>query len=652
MGQTVVEKIAQRHRVGMATAPVAAGDYLMLRPRRVMSHDNSLAIMRKFAATGATRIVDRRQPVIVLDHDIQNPSPETRERYRAIEDFAGEHGIEFHPAGSGIGHQVMVEQLHALPGAFVVAADSHANMYGALGALGTALGRSDAAAIWATGVVWWQVPRSVQVLLHGALSPDTTGKDVILALCGGYSDGRIQGAALEFAGPGVAGLDIDARLTIANMTTEWGAIAGWFPVDEVTLDFIGRRRAILGERGVRRAADDDLRRWATEPPGPDADASYAGRLTLDLASVAPHVSGPDSVQLTTPLARIEARRVAIHKAYLVSCVNSRSSDIAAAARAMEGRPVAEGVRFYIAAASREAQAEAEAGGAWQTLLDAGALPLPSGCGPCIGLGAGLLEAGEVGISATNRNFKGRMGSRDATCYLANPAVVAASAAAGFIRGPGGAASRQLVSAFEPAAAKPPGRAPGALLPGFPSRIRGPLVFLPRDHLDTDGIYGKDHLYRDLEPPAMARVVFENYDPTLASLLAPGDVIVGGFDFGSGSSREQAVTALRARGIALVIAAGFSSTYLRNAFNNGFLCVACPDLVARLRECFRERILGGEKSIRPGEGVDVDFVAGTIGFRDETFDFPPLGEVPQALVVDGGIVNRIRRQLQQASPRSR
>ena len=160
------------------------------------------------------------------------------------------------------------------------------------------------------------------------------------------------------------------------------------------------------------------------------DAVYAARITLDLAQVTPHVSGPDTVQIMHSLAEMERKKVAIQKAYLVSCVNSRLEDLDAAAKVLKGKKVAASVQFYLGAASKWVQEEAERRGIWQTLMDAGAHPLPAGCGPCIGLGVGLLEKGEVGISATNRNFKGRMGSRDAQCYLASPEVVAASAVAG------------------------------------------------------------------------------------------------------------------------------------------------------------------------------------------------------------------------------
>jgi homoaconitate hydratase len=258
---------------------------------------------------------------------------------------------------------------------------------------------------------------------------------------------------------------------------------------------------------------------------------------------------------------------------------------------------------------------------------------------------GLLEAGEVGISATNRNFKGRMGSRDAKCYLASPAVVAASALAGFICGPEAVDGRRstvdgkLQKHFTPLTTSTVVETV-EILPGFPERVRGRMVFLNKDNLNTDGIYAGAYTYReDMTPAMMAAVVFDNYDPELTKRLAAGDVIVGGANFGTGSSREQAVTALKARGIPLVIAASFSQTYLRNAFNNGFLCVEQPELVDRLKQ-----EAASQKSWIPGEEIEVDFTKGVVTWRGDAFHFPALGSVPQSLVVAGGVENLVSRKL--------
>ncbi len=551
--------------------------------------------------------------------------------------------ISTRPA-TGIGHQLMVERGYVLPGTFVVASDSHSNMYGALGAIGTPVVRTDAAAIWATGEFWWQVPRTVQVVLEGTLAAGVTGKDVIITLCGLYNREEVLNAAVEFSGPGVASLSMDARLSIANMSTEWGALVGWFPVDAVTLAWLEKRRSILSAQGVERISREMLQAWRAAPPAPDGDAVYDARITLDLGEVAPHVSGPDTVQVMQPVSEIAKQKIAIQRAYLVSCVNSRLEDLQSAAKVVAGKTIAHWVKFYVAAASREVQDAARQSGAWQTLIAAGAEALPPGCGPCIGLGTGLLEAGEVGISATNRNFKGRMGSRDAQCYLASPAVVAASALSGYISGPSEFPAREVKRQFEQFTAMASAEST-EILPGFPSVVRGRLIFLPQDNLNTDGIYGKDFTYReDMTPQMMAEVVMQNYDPAFAEIAQAGDIVVGGFNFGTGSSREQAVTALKAKGVPLVIAGSFSQTYLRNAFNNGFLCIEAPALVDRLREQFGDAMAAKEKTIVATAPLEVDFAASSIGYDGETFAFPALGSVPQSLVIAGGVENLVAHKL--------
>ena len=644
MPQTIVEKIAQSHLAEGPKRPLRTGDFVSIRPHRVMTHDNTSAVMSKFKGIGAKRIQDPRQLIFALDHDIQNHEEANQKKYRSIEGFAKEHGVDFYPAGSGIGHQIMVERGYVVPGSFVVASDSHSNMYGALGAVGTPIVRTDAAAVWATGEFWWQIPRSIQAVLEGKLPEGVTGKDVIISLCGLYNHDEALNAAVEFSGPGVASLSMDARFSISNMSTEWGPLVASFPVDEITIAYMRAVYQRLKAMGVERFSENDIENWAKNPPRPDPDAVYAARIVLDLGRVTPHVSGPDTVQVMASLADIEKKRVTIQKAYLISCVNSRLEDLDAAARVLKGKKVADGVKFYLAAASKWVQEEAERRGIWQTLIEAGAQPLPPGCGPCIGLGVGLLEPGEVGISATNRNFKGRMGSRDAKCYLGSPEVVAASAVAGYIRGPHAVNGDELERSYQVFAATTAAEKV-EILPGFPERVRGRLVFMPEDNINTDAIYGKDYTYRDdMTPDMMAKVIMENYDLQFATRTQKGDVIVGGFNFGTGSSREQAVTCLKAKGIPIVIAASFSQTYLRNAYNNGFLCVEVPGLVKHLREQFIKAIGSKDKTIIPGDDIDIDFTSGVIRWQGQNFAFPALGSVPQSLVIAQGVENLIAKRL--------
>jgi homoaconitate hydratase len=654
MGLTLVEKIAGRHADGLASnAVVRSGDFVSIRPRHVMTHDNTGAVIPKFKQIGATTIADPAQPVFAIDHDIQNVTPKNLEKYANIEAFARDHGIDFYPAGTGISHQVMVEQGYVVPGAMVVASDSHSNLYGAAAALGTPVVRTDAASIWATGVTWWQVPKVAKVVLKGTLSPGVVGKDVIIALCGLFNKDEVLNHAVEFMGDGVANLSMGARMTIANMTTEWGALAGVFPFDEVTVGYLRSRVAAftnpsrLGTRGAKSRSGyttADIDAWWNDRANlsADADADYAIELELDLASVVPHVSGPNEVKTMVSLTEMERKHVPIQKAYLMSCVNARVEDLHDAAEVVRGGGghVADGVEFYLAAASAEVQAKSESAGDWQTLVDAGAIALPPGCGTCIGLGRGLVGKGETAISATNRNFKGRMGDRDSYVYLGSPAVVAASALAGFICAPQTFTDRAAGTSIRRAKSKPQTDASVEIIEGFPPSVRGRVLFIDKDNLNTDGIYGSKHTYRDdMTPEEMAAVTFENYDPNFNTLYQNGDVVVGGLNFGSGSSREQAATALKFKGIPCVIAASFSETYKRNAFNNGFVVFECPELVAHLRATLTDRA-----PTTVASEITIDYAKSVLTIDGKSFAFPSLSPAAQELIVAGGAENLVGSRL--------
>ena len=658
MGLTLVEKIAARHADGLAPGTVVrSGDFVSIRPRHVMTHDNTGAVIPKFKHIGATAIADPAQPVFAIDHDIQNTSPENLAKYAKIEAFAREHGIDFYPPGTGISHQIMIEQGYVVPGSMVVASDSHSNLYGAMAALGTPVVRTDAASIWATGVTWWQVPPIAKVVLKGKLSPGVVGKDVIIALCGLFNKDEVLNHAVEFVGDGVANLPMSARMTIANMTTEWGALAGVFSFDETTVDYVRSRVAEFtnlkrpGTRGAKSRSgytNADIEQWWKNRSelSADPDAEYAIELELDLATVVPHVSGPNEVKTMVSLPEMERKRVPIQKAYLLSCVNARFEDLRDAAEVIRtrGGRVADGVEFYLAPASAETQARAESSGDWQTLIEAGAIPLPPGCGACIGLGRGLVQKGETAISATNRNFKGRMGDRDSFVYLASPAVVAASALSGFISAPISFNERVAGTATRRPEKKSRSAGSVQIMDGFPSSVRGRILFIDKDNLNTDGIYAGKHTYRDdMTSDQMAAVTFENYDPNFNALYKKGDVIVAGFNFGTGSSREQAATALKFKGIPCVIAGSFSETYKRNAFNNGFVVFECPELVTHLRDTLNDRA-----PTAVGPEITIDYAKSILTVGGKSFPFPPLSPAAQELIVVGGaeklVASRLRSKV--------
>ncbi|KAI5866748.1 mitochondrial Homoaconitase [Durotheca rogersii] len=665
--QTITEKIVQRHAVGLAPGKkVRQGDFVTLRPKCIMTHDNGWPVLKKFTEIGASKIHDSRQVVMTLDHDVSNESESNLTKYRLLEEFAHKHGCFFSGKGQGIGHQRVIEEGFSWPGAVTVASDSHSNMYGAVGSLGTPVVRSDAASIWATGTTWWQVPPVIKVNLTGVLPIGVSGKDIIVALCGLFNKDEALNHCIEFAGSEqtLASIPVDDRLCVSNMTTEWGALSGLFPVDDVLISWYRAKAstaAMLNSSTKERINHERIDKLLENRLTADSGAIYAKELYLNLSTLSPMVAGPNSVRIITPITKLEAEGIAINKCFLISCTNARASDIRRAARVFleagadgKAAKVASGVKFYLAAASLAEQRTAEEAGDWQILLDAGAQPLISGCGPCIGLGPGILEDGETCISSSNRNFKGRMGSTAALAYLASPEIVAASAIRGKIAGPGwyqkpegvekviiGEGSgdhivdqtRSFENAFDKlindiegmvAAAEGAEGAEGAedateqqsqpsasneetlteILPGFPDMVEGEIIFCDNDNINTDGIYPGEYsqscflispinkykgkyTYQDVSREKMAGVCMENYDPEFQTIAKIGDILVSGFNFGCGSSREQAATAILAKQIPLVIAGSFSNIFSRNSINNALMSIEMPDLVRHLRETFKD-----------------------------------------------------------------
>ncbi len=642
MAQNLVEKIVQKYCLDLeAGQEVHSGDFVTIRPAHVMTHDNTAAVMPKFLNIGVKHVADPRQIVFTLDHNVQDTSEKNLAKYKKIENFAREQNIDFYPAGRGIGHQIMCEEGYAWPGTFVVASDSHSNMYGGLGCLGTPIVRSDAAAVWATGKTWWQIPQVARVELTGTLPGGVTGKDVIITLAGFFNNDEVLNHALEFCGEGVDALSLDQRLTIANMSTEWGALAALFPIDTVTLNWLQKRHDILNSSGTTHPRINSARLEALKnnPLQADRGAYYKKTIRLDLSSVTPHIAGPNSVKVMHSARELKEKHIRIHKAYLVSCVNSRVEDLAQAARVVRGRKVADGVEFYVSAASSEVQKESMANGDWQALVEAGARTLPPGCGPCIGLGKGLLEDHEVGISATNRNFKGRMGSPNAEAYLASPAVVAASALAGYITPPSELDERSVQAGIieHPATSGPSGV---TVLKDFPAAFRGRGLFCPANNVNTDGIYPGKYTYReDLTPEMMAAVVMENYDPDFTKIARKGDILLSGFNFGTGSSREQAATALKYFGIQMVIAGSYSETYKRNAINNGFILLECPILISELMAAAGKELTG----VLDGE-IEVSMTDSRIRYQGKEYPFNAPGPIAQELIINDGLENWVRKQI--------
>ena len=414
MGQTFAQKILAAKS---GREHVEVGEIVTVKPDHLLTHDNTAAIIAKIGDELASYgIASRDLPVIVIDHVVPASNEKTATNHKRIREFVARHEVaNFYDGGEGICHEVVVAKGHALPGKLIVGSDSHTCTYGGVGAFATGIDRTEAASILLTGETWLKVPHSMRINLKGNLKPPASAKDLILQIIGDVGASGANYLSVEFHGD-VEGLSIEERLTIANMGVEMGAKNAVFPVDEVTRAFLSSRTDKAWEAV-----------WA------DEDASYLKTFEYDLTKIEPVVALPHRVDNVVAISRIEP--TPIDQFLIGTCTNGRLSDLHVAAEILKGRRVNKGSRLLILPASRDIMLAASTDGTLATLVEAGAIILPPGCGPCLGAHQGVLAPGEKCLSTANRNFKGRMGCKDAEIYLASPATVAASAITGKITDP-------------------------------------------------------------------------------------------------------------------------------------------------------------------------------------------------------------------------
>ena len=416
MGKTFAEKVLAKKA---GKDEVVAGEIVFIEPDHLLTHDNTAAIIGKIEAELEKYGVARREmPVIVLDHVVPAVDEKTAANHKKVREFVARHELpNFFDVGVGICHQVVVERGFARPGAVIVGSDSHTCSYGAVGCFGTGVNRTEAAALFLRGKTWLKVPETIRIELAGRLAASVSAKDLVLTIIGDIGSDGASYKAVEFHGD-LASLSVEDRVTIANMGVEMGAKIAVFPVDEAT-------RAHLRAAGV---PDDEV-----EPVWADDDADYSSRLEYDLGAIEPVVAKPHLVDNVVPVR--EEAGVEIHQFLLGTCTNGRLGDLRAAADVLEGRKVAPGARLLVLPASRAVVEAAMEEGILSRLSRAGGTVLPPGCGPCLGAHQGVLAPGERCLSTANRNFKGRMGTREGEIYLASPATVAASAVTGRLTDP-------------------------------------------------------------------------------------------------------------------------------------------------------------------------------------------------------------------------
>ncbi|MEM3422016.1 MAG: 3-isopropylmalate dehydratase large subunit [Candidatus Hadarchaeum sp.] len=413
MGKTITEKILGR-AAGMDVSP---GDLIVAPIDTCMAHDGTAPLaIKAFREMGAKKVWDPRRVALVIDHIAPSSSEGTSNLHILMRQFAAEHGIKLFDVGEGICHQIMPEKGYVLPGRVIVGADSHTCTYGAFGAFSTGIGSTELAAVMVSGKLWFRVPESIRCEVNGPMPIGVVPKDVILHILGLIGADGATYKAIEFSGDVVAGMSVSGRMTLCNMVVEMGAKNGIVEPDEKVKEFL---------KGRTRVEGDYLRS--------DPDAEYSKIFEISAEELEPMVACPSSVDNVRPVSEVDGIRV--NQVFLGSCTNGRFEDLLDAAKILKGRKVKEGVRMLVIPASREVYLEAMKMGLLQILAEAGCSIYGPGCGPCPGGHLGVLGQGEVCVSTSNRNFMGRMGSKEAQIYLVSPLTAAASAVTGELTDP-------------------------------------------------------------------------------------------------------------------------------------------------------------------------------------------------------------------------
>lgn len=416
-GRTVAEKILS-HASGKTSQ---VGDIVQARVDRAMSHDNAAMVSEIFHTLGYDWVWDKERIVIPIDHRAPANLIEVANAQKRIREFVMEQELpHFYDIKHGICHQILPEKGHVQPGWLIVGSDSHTTTYGAFGAFSTGIGATEMAAVWATGELWLRVPGSIQIEVNGTFGKRVSAKDLILHIIGTLKADGASYCSVEYDGETIRNMSISGRMTLCNMTMEMDAKAGIVPPDSTTRAFL----------------EDRIGGWSAEQVAlatPDEDAVYRQHIQTDVSDLEPQVACPHGVDNVRPVS--DLKNVEVDQVVIGSCTNGRLEDLRAAADILKNRKVHRDVRLLVVPASREVYAGAINEGIISLLLEAEAVILNPGCGPCLGSHQGILAKGETAVTTTNRNFRGRMGHRDSKIFLASPETAAATSLTGVLTDP-------------------------------------------------------------------------------------------------------------------------------------------------------------------------------------------------------------------------
>ena len=575
------------------------GSIVFKTPDIVLTHDNTASIKKTFEKMGGCKVKNPDQLLVVLDHNAPPTNARLATDYQTVRELVQEQGIKkFYDAGSGICHQIM--SYHAKPGMIIVGSDSHTCTAGAFNALAVGIDRTEAAGLWKRSETWFRVPESIKITLNGKLPEGVYAKDLSLWIIGMIGSAGANYMSIEYHGDGVRNLSISERMTLANLASEMGAKNAVFPPDKVLEEFYGQKA-----KGI----------WA------DEEARYFKEYEINVSDLVPLVAAPHHVDNVKSIS--EVKGVKLNQGLIGTCTNGRLEDLRIAAKILDGKQVAAGFQLLVAPASKEIYLDAIEEGIITKLIKAGATILGSSCGPCLGTGQGIPADGFAVISTANRNFLGRMGNKTAQIYLASPATVACSALRGEITDPRTDVSNQMKFPFQKQ------QSTTILIHESDNRkSNGIWDYSDVDHLNTDQMFAGNLTYEVLssDPEGIRPYLFKEFDDSFADGVEEGDILIGGENFGCGSSREHPAVGLAHAGVCAVIVKSVNRIFYRSAINQGLLLIVSREIVEYYRK---------------NDVLTLDFQEGVVLIGEKRFEIPALPGKLQQIIKSKGLVNWIR-----------
>lgn len=577
----------------------ATGSIVFRKPDIVLSHDNTASIHSTFTKMNGSKVANPDQLLIVLDHNAPPTNAKLANDYNKIREIIEKQGItKFHDEGKGICHQIMA--LYARPQMIIVGSDSHSCTAGAFNSFAAGIDRTETAGLWKQGETWFRVPESIKITLKGKMKEGVYAKDLALWIIGMIGSDGADYMSIEYHGEGVKTLSISDRMTMANLASEMGAKNAVFPADEVLSAYLGEK-----VEGI----------WA------DADAAYKKEIEIDLDSIFPVVAAPHHVDNVKAVSQVQG--TPLQQAVIGTCTNGRLEDLRIAAGILKGKKLPKNFQLHIIPASQAIYLQAMEEGLIRIFFEAGGNVLSSSCGPCLGTGQGIPADGFNVISTANRNFKGRMGNNLSNIYLASPATVAYSALKGCITDPRGEEHNDV---FPYAKEQSKTVEVSKEQDRYSQQVWN---YADVDNLNTDQMFAGNLTYNinSSEGDKIMPYLFKGFDDSFSERVQKDDVLMTGYNFGCGSSREHPAVGLAYAGVKAVIVKSVNRIFYRSAVNQGLPIIVLPEAVDNFKQ---------------GDNVAIDFGRGIVSVGGNDFHFEPLPDKLMGVFQAKGLVNWVKQ----------